>query len=39
MGAAYRKGKMQELLAKEKPAVGPTKLEDFAKEFAAAFNN
>lgn len=38
MGAAFRSGKMQELLLKEK-TVGPTKLEDFAKEFSAAFHN
>lgn len=37
MGAAFRSGKMQELLSKEK-TVGPTKLEDFAKEFSAAYN-
>jgi uncharacterized protein YbjT (DUF2867 family) len=37
MGAAFRKGEMQELLVKEK-TVGPTKLEDFAKEFSAAFS-
>lgn len=38
MGAAFRNGKMQELLTTEK-TVGPTKLEDFAKEFSAAFNS
>lgn len=38
MGAAFRTGRMQELLAKEK-TVGPTKLEDFATEFSAAYNN
>ncbi|HMG94270.1 MAG TPA: NAD(P)H-binding protein [Chryseolinea sp.] len=37
MGAAFRNGKMQELLSKEK-TVGPTKLEDFAKEFGVAYN-
>lgn len=37
MGAAIRNGKMQEELVKEKIAFGPTKLEDFAKEFAVAF--
>jgi uncharacterized protein YbjT (DUF2867 family) len=39
MGAAMRNGKMQEELVKESPAFGPTKLEDFAKEFAVAFQN
>jgi uncharacterized protein YbjT (DUF2867 family) len=38
MGAAFRNGKMQELLSKEK-TVGPTKLEDFAKEFSGAYNH
>ncbi|HZY81159.1 MAG TPA: NAD(P)H-binding protein [Cyclobacteriaceae bacterium] len=37
MGAAFRTGKMQERLADEK-TVGKTKLEDFAKEFSAAYN-
>jgi uncharacterized protein YbjT (DUF2867 family) len=37
MGAAFRNGKMQELLSKEK-TVGSTKLEDFAKEFIDAYN-
>jgi uncharacterized protein YbjT (DUF2867 family) len=37
MGTAFRSGKMQELLSKEK-TVGPTKLEDFAKEFGVAYN-
>ena len=37
MGTAFRNGKMQELLSKEK-TVGPTKLEDFAKEFGVAYN-
>jgi uncharacterized protein YbjT (DUF2867 family) len=37
MGAALRTGKMQEDLLKHLPAFGPTKLEQFAKEFAAAF--
>jgi len=37
MGAAFRSGKMQELLSKEK-TVGSTKLEDFAKEFTVAYN-
>jgi hypothetical protein len=30
---------MQEDARKNKPALSPTKLEDFAKEFATAFNN
>lgn len=37
MGAAFRSGKMQELLSHDK-TVGRTKLEDFAKEFSAAYN-
>jgi len=37
MGAAFRNGRMQELLSKEK-TVGVTKLEDFAKEFSDAYN-
>jgi uncharacterized protein YbjT (DUF2867 family) len=37
MGAAFRSGKMQDLLSNEK-TVGSTKLEDFAKEFTAAYN-
>jgi uncharacterized protein YbjT (DUF2867 family) len=36
MGAAFRSGKMQERLSEEK-TVGKTKLEDFAKEFSAAY--
>jgi len=37
MGAAFRNGKMQELLSKEK-TTGLTKLEDFAKEFSVAYS-
>lgn len=37
MGTALRTGKMQEDLLKHLPAFGPTKLEQFAKEFSAAF--
>ena len=37
MGAALRNGKMQERLSDNK-TVGSTKLEDFAKEFGAAYN-
>lgn len=37
MGAAFRSGKMQEHLSNNK-TVGKTKLEDFAKEFSAAYN-
>jgi uncharacterized protein YbjT (DUF2867 family) len=37
MGAAFRSGKMQELLSKEK-TVGQTRLEDFAREFSTAYN-
>jgi uncharacterized protein YbjT (DUF2867 family) len=37
MGVAIRTGKMAEELMKENTAFGPTKLEDFAKEFAIAF--
>ncbi len=37
MGAAFRSGKMQELLSHDK-VVGPTKLEAFKKEFSDAFN-
>jgi uncharacterized protein YbjT (DUF2867 family) len=39
MGKAIREGVMQEDAGKNKPALSPTKLEDFAKEFAAAYNN
>lgn len=38
MGAAFRSGKMSELLSQEK-TVGLTKLEDFAKEFSVAYNH
>ncbi len=38
MGAAVRTGKMQEEII-NKPATGSIKLEDFAKEFAAAYNS
>jgi uncharacterized protein YbjT (DUF2867 family) len=39
MGKALREGIMQEHARKHKPSiVSPTKLEDFAKEFALAFN-
>ncbi|AYB29682.1 NAD-dependent dehydratase [Chryseolinea soli] len=37
MGTALRTGRMQEDLLKHLPALAPTKLEQFAKEFAAAF--
>jgi len=37
MGAASRTGIMQEDMLKNRPALSPTKLEDFAKEFAAAY--
>ena len=37
MGVAIRTGKMQERLSENK-TVGRTKLEDFAKEFSAAYN-
>jgi uncharacterized protein YbjT (DUF2867 family) len=37
MGAALRNGKMQERISDNKTA-GRTKLEDFAKEFSAAYN-
>ncbi len=37
MGVALRNGTMQEKVVAEKPALSPTKLEDFAKEFAEAF--
>jgi uncharacterized protein YbjT (DUF2867 family) len=39
MGKAIREGVMQEDARKRKPSFAPTKLEDFAKEFAAAFNS
>ncbi len=38
MGRAMREGLMQEDARKNKPALSPTKLEEFAKEFAAAYN-
>ncbi|CAN5394433.1 NmrA family NAD(P)-binding protein [soil metagenome] len=38
MGAAIRNGKMQEDVINQ-PATGSIKLEDFAKEFAAAYNS
>lgn len=38
MGVALRTGIMQSDARKNKPALSSTKLEDFAKEFAAAFN-
>jgi uncharacterized protein YbjT (DUF2867 family) len=39
MGKALRNGVMQNDARKNKPALSPTKLEDFANEFAAAFNS
>lgn len=39
MGKALREGFMQEDARHNKPALSPTKLEHFAKEFAAAFNS
>jgi uncharacterized protein YbjT (DUF2867 family) len=38
MGKALREGKMQEDYWKNRPVPGPTKLEEFAKEFSAAFH-
>lgn len=38
MGVAMRNGKMQEDYLKNKPKLSGVKLEDFAKEFAAAYN-
>lgn len=38
MGNALRSGLMQEDIRKHKPALSPIKLEDFAREFAAAYN-
>jgi uncharacterized protein YbjT (DUF2867 family) len=38
MGAALRTGAMQEDARKNKPSLSQVKLEDFAKEFAAAYN-
>jgi uncharacterized protein YbjT (DUF2867 family) len=39
MGSAIRSGIMFADYEKHRPALSPTKLEDFAKEFAAAYNN
>ena len=39
MGKALREGKMQEDYWKNRPALSATKLEDFAKEFTAAFKS
>jgi uncharacterized protein YbjT (DUF2867 family) len=39
MGAALREGKMQADYWKGKPALGKVKLEEFVKEFAAAYNS
>ncbi|MBX7126018.1 MAG: NAD(P)H-binding protein [Cyclobacteriaceae bacterium] len=39
MGGSLRKGKMQEDYWKNRPRLGKRKLEDFAKEFAAAYNH
>lgn len=39
MGAAQRSGKLLEDYQKHKPAFSKTKLEDFAKEFKAAYNS
>lgn len=38
LGTALRTGRSQEDYWKHKPALGKTRLEDFAKEFATAFN-
>jgi len=38
MGAAMASGEMTSEYEKNKPTLSPTKLEDFAKEFAAAYN-
>lgn len=38
MGVAIRTGMMFEDYKKQSPVLSPTKLEDFAKEFAAAYN-
>jgi uncharacterized protein YbjT (DUF2867 family) len=37
MGHALRDGSMQEDMRKHRPALSPTKLEDFAREFAQAY--
>lgn len=39
MGRALREGKMQADYWKNKPGLGKVKLEDFVKEFAAAYNS
>jgi hypothetical protein len=39
MGKALREGTIQADARRNKPALSPTKLEDFAKEFAAAFKH
>ena len=39
MGKAMREGKIQADARRNKPALSPTKLEDFAQEFAAAFKH
>lgn len=39
MGAAIREGKMQADYWKNKPALGNVKLEEFVKEFVAAYNS
>lgn len=38
LGKAIREGKVQEDYWKHRPTLGKTKLEDFAKEFAGAYN-
>jgi uncharacterized protein YbjT (DUF2867 family) len=38
MGNALRTGFMQEDIRKHRPVLSPTKLEDFAREFAGAYN-
>ena len=39
LGTAIREGYMQTDARKNKPSLAPTKLEDFAKEFAAVFSS
>lgn len=39
MGAAMARGEMTSDYQENKPALSPTKLEDFAKEFAAVYNS
>jgi hypothetical protein len=39
MGKALREGYMQDDVRKIKPAFSKVKLEDFSKEFSAAFNS